>query len=213
LAKIQGCFDQSMVEIQGFVTEIEKPNKILKNNLLPHPAPSPALGIGIRLLAISRERAMDKSILQQHARTLWTNSTDTEKHLWYYLRANRMGYKFKRQVPVKHFIVDFVYLEKHLIIELEGGQHQENQAYDKQRTIELEQFGFQVLRFWNNDTLTNTAGVLEVIRQALSPTLTHEKHNNSIQIPSVGEGAAQDLSLARQPSFFKIARTIDCLPN
>jgi hypothetical protein len=91
LAKIQGCFDQSMVEIQGFVTEIEKPNKILKNNLLPHPAPSPALGIGIRLLAISRERAMDKSILQQHARTLWTNSTDTEKHLWYYLRANRMG--------------------------------------------------------------------------------------------------------------------------
>jgi very-short-patch-repair endonuclease len=66
---------------------------------------------------------MDKSVLPQRARTLWKNSTDTEKHLWYCLCANRLGYKFKPQVPIKNFIVDFVCLEKHLIIEPENDQH------------------------------------------------------------------------------------------
>ena len=51
---------------------------------------------------------MGKAILRQYARDLRRNSTDTEKHLWYYLRANRLGYKFKRQVPIEGFIVDFV---------------------------------------------------------------------------------------------------------
>jgi very-short-patch-repair endonuclease len=128
---------------------------------------------------------MDKSILRQRVRTLQKNGSNTKKHLWYCLRANQMSYEFKRQVPIKHFIVDFVRLEK----------HQDNQAYDHQRTIELEQLGFQVLRFCNNDTLTNTAGVLEVIRQALSPALSREKYNQPIQIPSAGEGAEQDPSL------------------
>lgn len=132
---------------------------------------------------------MDKSMLRQHARNLRKNSTDAERHLWYYLRANRFGFKFKRQVPLKRFIVDFLCLEKRLIIELDGGQHQDNQAYDDQRTIELGQLGFQVLRFWNNDALMNTKGVLEVIRQALSPTLSHELVSRTAQCTGVGEGA------------------------
>jgi very-short-patch-repair endonuclease len=117
---------------------------------------------------------MDKSTLRQHARNLRKHSTDAEKHLWYYLRAGRFGYKFKRQVPIRGFIVDFMCLEKRLIVELDGGQHQDNQAYDAMRTIKLNQIGFQVLRFWNNDVLMSTVGVLEVIRQALSPTLSRE---------------------------------------
>jgi len=63
---------------------------------------------------------LDKAILRQHAKTLRKNSTDSEKRLWYYLRANRLGFKFKRQVPIGAYIVDFVCLEKQLIIELDG---------------------------------------------------------------------------------------------
>ena len=65
---------------------------------------------------------MEKSVLRQRARDLRKNSTDAERHLWYYLRANRLGFKFKRQVPIGEYIVDFVCLEKRLIIELDGGQ-------------------------------------------------------------------------------------------
>ena len=132
---------------------------------------------------------IDKTLLKQYARELRKNSTDAEKRLWYFLRANRLGFKFKRQVPVKNFIVDFVCHEKRLIIELDGGQHQTNQVYDELRTIELNRCGFQVLRFWNTDVLRETNMVLEVIYKTLSPTLSHaqDKLNNLIQ--SAGEGA------------------------
>lgn len=114
---------------------------------------------------------MDNAILRQHARNLRKNSTDAEKHLWYNLRANRLGFKFKRQVPMGTYIVDFVCLEKRLIIELDGGQHLDNQAYDLKRTDWLQLQGFKVIRFWNHDVLQQTTSVLEVILQALRPTL------------------------------------------
>lgn len=118
---------------------------------------------------------MEKSLMRQRARDLRKGSTDAERHLWYYLRARRLGYKFKRQVPIGGFIVDFVCHEKQLIIELDGGQHQANQAYDEQRTAKLMQRGFQVLRFWNHDVLQLTDDVLRVIYSSLSPTLSRKK--------------------------------------
>lgn len=111
---------------------------------------------------------MDKKRLTHYARDLRKNSTDAEKHLWYLLRANRSGYKFKRQVPLGQYIVDFVCLKKQVIIELDGGQHQMNQVYDAQRTNDLNKRGFQVLRFWNHDVLQQTDVVMEVIYTALS---------------------------------------------
>lgn len=117
---------------------------------------------------------MDKARLRQYARDLRKNSTNAERHLWYNLRANRMGCKFKRQVPIASFIVDFVCIEKRLIIELDGGQHQENQAYDAHRSIELCKRGFQVLRFWNHDVLQQSEAVTEMIFKALSPALSRE---------------------------------------
>ncbi len=116
------------------------------------------------------ERVLDKPLLKRYARELRTNSTDAEKRLWYYLRANRMGFKFKRQVPIGSFIVDFVCIEKRLIIELDGGQHQKAQAYDNKRTAELKRRGFQVLRFWNTEVLLETNNVLEVILHSLKPS-------------------------------------------
>lgn len=118
---------------------------------------------------------MDKAKLRQYARDLRKSSTDAERHLWYNLRANRMGYKFKRQVPIGSFIVDFVCIEKRLIIELDGGQHQAAQAYDTYRSAELSKRGFQVLRFWNHDVLQQSEAVTEMIFKALSPALSREK--------------------------------------
>ena len=113
------------------------------------------------------EREMEKSTLRQRARDLRKNSTDAERHLWYHLRANRLGFKFKRQVPIGAYIVDFVCLEKRLIIELDGGQHMDNQIYDTKRTEWLMAHRFKVLRFWNHDVFQQTPSILEVIMTAL----------------------------------------------
>jgi len=111
---------------------------------------------------------MDKSMLRQRAKNLRKQSTETERHLWYNLRANRLGVKFKRQVLIGTYIVDFVCLQKQLIIELDGSQHFDNQKYDMERTAWLNARGFKVLRFWNNEVLQQTTSVIEIIMQALS---------------------------------------------
>ncbi len=112
------------------------------------------------------------------ARQLRQNSTDAERLLWSQLRRNSLeGIKFKRQHPIGPYIVDFLTLENMLVIEIDGGQHNEpkGQQRDKERTEGLEKKGYKVLRFWNNDVLTNIEGVFEMIRQALgldkSPSL------------------------------------------
>ena len=93
--------------------------------------------------------------------------TDAERRLWYHLRAHRFdGHKFKRQVPVGPYIVDFACLGRKLVVEVDGGQHADDQR-DVRRDEYLRNEGFRVLRFWNNDVLQNTRGVLEVILDAL----------------------------------------------
>lgn len=110
---------------------------------------------------------MDKLVLRNRAKNLRKQSTIAERHLWYNLRANRLGFKFKRQVPLGMYIVDFVCLEKRLIVELDGSQHFEDQEYDDERTAWLNTQGFRVLRFWNNQVLQQTGSVVEAILQAL----------------------------------------------
>ena len=104
--------------------------------------------------------------LSSLAKALRKNSTDAESLLWQRLRRwQAEGTKFRRQQPIDGFIVDFVSFEKRIIIELDGGQHAENRRKDIERDRHLEGCGFSVLRFWNNDVLNNTDGVLEVIRR------------------------------------------------
>lgn len=89
--------------------------------------------------------------------------TPEEQILWYYLRSNRFAnFKFRRQFPVYKYIVDFVCLAKRLVIELDGGQHNQNQE-DIVRDEYLKSQNFKVLRFWNNDVNRNLATVLEKI--------------------------------------------------
>ncbi len=105
-----------------------------------------------------------------NAKTLRRNLTEAEQRLWYHLRAHRfMNYKFKRQKPIGRYIVDFICMEHRLIIELDGGQHSEQVAYDQQRDAWLRGQGYTILRFWNNDVMQQLEAVLEQIRCTLSP--------------------------------------------
>ena len=100
------------------------------------------------------------------AKELRKNCTDVEKIMWELLRAKRFcDLKFKRQQPIGNYIVDFVCFEKKLIIELDGGQHNENQnkIKDDNRTKYLENLGYKVIRFWNNDVIENLEGCVEYI--------------------------------------------------
>ena len=103
------------------------------------------------------------------ARQLRRNQTDAEKFLWSKLRNRQLnGYKFKRQVPVGIYIADFLCQEAMLIVELDGGQHAEQQDYDQRRTHWLQSQSFRVLRFKNNDMLANVDGVCLALIEALS---------------------------------------------
>ncbi|MCK7578045.1 MAG: endonuclease domain-containing protein [Chromatiales bacterium] len=117
--------------------------------------------------------------LRSVVRRLRRQQTDAEKRPWHYLRDRQCGgYKFRRQVQIGRFIVDFVCLDSKLIVEVDGGQHLEQRQQDDSRSRDLKSRGFRVLRFWNHDVLNDTAAVLEAIHQALmtpsSPALLPE---------------------------------------
>ena len=108
---------------------------------------------------------MDK---RDFARQLRRRSTDAERLLWRHLRGRRMAdFKFRRQEPVGAYIPDFVCHECRLIVELDGGQHADERAYDERRDAWLASQGFRVRRFSDNYVLTNLEGALEAIWQAL----------------------------------------------
>lgn len=103
------------------------------------------------------------------ARQLRSEMTDAESYLWQRLRSRQIhGLKFRRQHPVGKFILDFACIEAKLIIEVDGGQHNEMQIQDNQRTAWLEAQGWKVLRFWNNEVLQNIEGVLVEVLNALA---------------------------------------------
>ena len=102
------------------------------------------------------------------ARNLRKNSTDAERYLWHYLRKKQLsGNKFRRQGVIASYIVDFVCLEKKLIIELDGGQHYQQKNDDLKRDKDLNKRGFRVLRFWNNEVLKNIESVIWKIEKEL----------------------------------------------
>ena len=98
------------------------------------------------------------------AKELRKNQTEAEKLLWYRLRNRQLeGVKFRRQQPIGDYIVDFVSFELDLVIEVDGGQHLNNER-DKVRDSWLEDEGFTVVRFWNNRVLKDTKSVLKKVR-------------------------------------------------
>jgi FeS assembly protein SufD len=109
------------------------------------------------------------------ARKLRRNQTDAEKKIWNLLRNRQLaGYKFYRQFRIGNYYVDFVCRDINLVIEIDGGQHDECKK-DIERTKYLESEGYKVIRYWNNEVLGNIEGVLqdiENILKALTPTLS-----------------------------------------
>lgn len=119
-----------------------------------------------------------------HARAMRKELTPWELQLWLRLKGKQLcGYKFRRQQPVGRYIVDFLNVEKKLIVELDGSQHV-NSADDKRRDAYFRNEGYRVLRFWNNDVNANIAGVLEAILNALEDT----PHQNPPLIPPASGG-------------------------
>lgn len=101
------------------------------------------------------------------ARSMRADSTKAENVLWQALRSKQLeGLKFKRQVPLDGYILDFVCFEARLIVEVDGGQHSESQS-DAVRDRHFEAAGFRVLRCWNDEVLKNLDGVcLAILREA-----------------------------------------------
>ena len=100
--------------------------------------------------------------LKENARFLRNNMTEQERKFWQIIKNRQFyGYRFLRQYVIGEYIVDFICREKKIIIELDGGQHNEqsNIVYDLSRTKYLENKGYKVIRFWNNDIDNNLDGV------------------------------------------------------
>ena len=136
--------------------------------------PSPGIGRGreprsggrVRGVPSNDERQRARE-LRDRARDMRANRTPAERRLWSMLRSRRIDpFKFKRQHVIAPYIVDFVCLERSLIIEADGGQHAES-ASDQRRDAYLCSRGFRVLRLWNNDVVEDAVGVFELIYAAL----------------------------------------------
>jgi very-short-patch-repair endonuclease len=113
--------------------------------------------------------------------------------LWFHLRDRRFAsLKFRRQRPIGPYFADFACLEAKLVVELDGGQHVEAAAHDENRTRFMQAQGYRVLRFWNNEVLTQTKAVLERILLALQDGNPHPS-----PLPQAGEGARQDTRIQK----------------
>lgn len=150
-----------------------------------HPALPPAGGGELKKSPPSKRGEAWRGALAK-GRELRGNLTEAEKKLWYRIRKKNMGTRFRRQRPIPPYIVDFICLEKKLIVELDGGQHGEQEDYDRKRTEFLEAQGYRVLRFWNNEVMRNIEGVLQAIDSELEkPALPSPEKLTPAQIKVV----------------------------
>ena len=102
------------------------------------------------------------------AQELRQTATPAERKLWTHLSRRQVaGTKFSRQIPIGPFICDFVSRSARLVIELDGGQHDENEGRDRERTAYIEGMGFKVIRFWNNEVLEAIESVVARIEVEL----------------------------------------------
>jgi superfamily II DNA helicase RecQ/very-short-patch-repair endonuclease len=136
----------------------------------------------------------------EYARNNRKQSTEAEKRLWEVLRDKKTGYKFRRQHPIENFIVDFVCIEKRLIVEVDGGYHtiQDQNEYDVYRSMMLFQKGFKVLRFNNEEVLENRYDIKNRIKDFIVSQDTSNIESASPLYTSGGEGLGVRWSVFQQ---------------
>jgi very-short-patch-repair endonuclease len=123
--------------------------------------------------------------INPNARRLRSEATDAERRLWHHLRNRQLGgFKFRQQETIGRCVTDFACVECRLVVEADGGQHGED--VDRERTAYLNSLGWKVLRFWNNDILQNTEGVLSVILGACEER--RKGKPSPCPLPRAGEG-------------------------
>jgi very-short-patch-repair endonuclease len=131
-----------------------------------------------------RDMPMREGAKKHFARQLRANMSDAEQCLWRHLRQRQLAdCRFRRQHPIGPFIVDFACIEKRLIVEIDGGQH--NLSGDESRDSWFHRHAYRVLRFWNNDVLSRTEDVLGEILKVL----TSVTHPHPSLPPQAEEGA------------------------
>jgi very-short-patch-repair endonuclease len=114
--------------------------------------------------------------------------TEAERRIWQILRWHQTeGYKFRRQVPIGRYIADFVCHETRLIVEIDGSQHDRSSPQEAERTAFLQNEGYRMLRFWNNEVLEHIDGVHQMIGEALGG-ITPTQSALDTPSPSMGEG-------------------------
>lgn len=135
--------------------------------------------------------AKQKSVQTARARTLRRDLTPAERRMWHMLRSAQLeGLKFRRQHPVGPFIADFACLAIKLVVEIDGGQHNESIS-DAGRDAYMQAHGWNILRFWNNDVLKNTQGVLISIIRVCKQRVPSPDAGKSLRHPlppAAGEG-------------------------
>ena len=153
--------------------------------------------------------------LIEEAKRMRKEPTDAEAALWELLRDKKLGDKFRRQHLIDDFIVDFVCLSKNLVIEVDGGYHSDptQKEYDQQRTLYLNEKGFRVIRFTNEEVLGNTEAVLTKIKDILVNTPNFSKQNNTFENNgvafadsplSLGEGQGVRIFTTRPDTLFGV---------
>jgi 5-methyltetrahydrofolate--homocysteine methyltransferase len=118
-----------------------------------------------------------------HAKEHRSNQTEAEKIIWEHLRAKQLKFKFRRQHLIDKYIVDFVCLEKMVVLEIDGKYHEQIKEQDELRTSVLESLGFKVIRFTNDEVITNTDSVIKKIKDKC------EAETTLSPVGRVGEGA------------------------
>ena len=143
-------------------------NLFLNDKTLKSPLPcGGGLGVGIKTDKSPSHRPL-APYMKEFSRAMRKNPTQAENKLWQELRGKKLGFGFRRQFVIdSKYIADFVCLEKRLIIECDGGQHNQN-FDDIERNFYLESQNFRILRFWNNEILENLEGVLSAIKESLN---------------------------------------------
>ena len=153
--------------------------------------------------------------LIEEAKRMRKEPTDAEAALWELLRDKKLGDKFRRQHLIDDFIVDFVCLSKNLVIEVDGGYHNDptQKEYDQQRTLYLNEKGFKVIRFSNEEVLGNTEAVLTKIKDILVNTPNFSKQNKAFENNevafadsplSLGEGQGVRIFTTRPDTLFGV---------